>query len=182
MALPLAASRVATAHPLAETGFPAGLGHPFRGLDHLLAAVAVGLWAAQMGGTARWRVPAVFLGAMVAGAVMGRAGVALPAVEPGLLASLLVIGLFVALSVRWPGVSGLGVAAVFAVLHGHAHGSEAVLGVSFIEYVAGLALATAVLLVTGTAAAHAARTRPQTIRLAGLTIAAAGVLAAAGLL
>ncbi|HXE43185.1 MAG TPA: HupE/UreJ family protein, partial [Candidatus Baltobacteraceae bacterium] len=48
--LPLAAQ----AHPSIyhSTGFVAGFAHPLSGLDHLLAMISVGIFAAQRGGRA----------------------------------------------------------------------------------------------------------------------------------
>src|SRR5213593_4828132 len=61
------------AHPLhnSMSGLTSGLLHPFAGLDHILAMVAVGFWAAQLGGRARWLVPGSFLAMMIAGSTIG---------------------------------------------------------------------------------------------------------------
>ena len=45
---------LAFAHPgHGDNGLMAGICHPISGLDHLLAMLAVGLWAAQQQGAAR---------------------------------------------------------------------------------------------------------------------------------
>src|ERR1019366_5193570 len=62
-------------------GFGSGFAHPWHGLDHILAMVAVGLWAAQLGGRARWLVPASFVGVMAFGAAIAMAGIHIPFVE-----------------------------------------------------------------------------------------------------
>src|SRR5262245_50659817 len=77
------------------SGFMHGLAHPFTGLDHIAAMVAVGLWAAQRGGRAVWVVPVTFVAAMSIGGFLGAAGMSIPWVEPGIAASVLVLGMLV---------------------------------------------------------------------------------------
>jgi len=137
----------ALAHPgHGSTGsFAAGIAHPFGGLDHIAVMVAVGLWAALKGGRALWLWPAAFVGVMLVGAALGMAHVPVPLVEPGILASVVALGLLVALTVDLPVWTGAATVAVFALLHGHAHGTEVAETVSGAEYIAGFALATATL-------------------------------------
>lgn len=182
-ALALAAP-MAFAHTFGGTagaGFGAGMAHPFIGLDHLAAMVAVGLWAAQLGGRAILAVPAAFLLTMTAGAAAAHAGVVLPAVESGIAASVLVLGLLVAAAVRLPLGTGLVVVAVFAAFHGHAHGSELPQGASAAIFAVGFVLATALLhsvgVVTGRLLNGHLRWLP---RLAGAAVAGGGVLIPAG--
>ena len=52
-------------------GWAEGLAHPFSGLDHVLAMVAVGLWAAQMGRPAAWLLPLAFPAVMAVGPALG---------------------------------------------------------------------------------------------------------------
>lgn len=99
--------------------------HPIGGADHVLAMVAVGLWAATA--TDRrgiWALPLVFMAAMVFGGLLGAMGMALPAVEPMILASSVVLGLAVAAAARPSLAVALPVVAVFGLMHGHAHGAE----------------------------------------------------------
>src|SRR5262245_50266659 len=97
----LLASGAAMAHPgHAGGGFASGYTHPFIGLDHLLAMVAVGIWAAQLGGRQMLVVPAAFVTVMTAGAALGAAGVALPHVEGMVALSVPVLGLAVAVALR----------------------------------------------------------------------------------
>ncbi|NNF96984.1 MAG: HupE/UreJ family protein, partial [Halobacteria archaeon] len=77
-------------------GLGSGLGHPFVGIDHLLAMLAVGVWAYQLGGTALWKVPLVFVLTLLVGANLGLAGISLPFIEPMIAASLVVLGLIIA--------------------------------------------------------------------------------------
>ena len=129
--------------------FAAGVAHPLSGLDHMTVMVAVGLWAALKGGRALWVWPAAFVAVMLLGGALGMAHVPVPFVEPGILASVVALGLLVALAVDLPIAVGAAVVAVFALLHGHVHGSEVAESVSGLEYMAGFALATAALHLTG---------------------------------
>jgi urease accessory protein len=131
--------------------FAVGIAHPLSGLDHMTVMIAVGLWAALKGGRALWIWPAAFVGVMLVGGALGMAHVPVPIVEPGILASVVVLGLLIALGVNWPIWLGASVIALFALLHGHAHGSEVAETVSGAEYMAGFALATAGLHVIGIA-------------------------------
>jgi urease accessory protein len=108
-----------------ESGsFLAGLSHPLFGLDHILAMIAVGLWAAMIGKRAVWIVPSAFVGTMVLGFALALAGAPLPFVEPVILASVVVLGLLVAMAVNVPVAIGAVLVAAFALFHGHAHGGE----------------------------------------------------------
>lgn len=158
-------------------GLASGFVHPFSGLDHLLAMIAVGLWAAQSGGRAVWLLPIAFPAAMALGAVAGVAGVALPAVEVGIALSVLALGALVAFAVRLPALGGAALVAVFAVLHGHAHGAEVPAAADTIAYGAGFILATALLHLIGIGLGLALKS-PQAargVRVGGAAIAAAGV-------
>ncbi len=138
---------LALAHPGHDLtlGFMTGVQHPWAGLDHLAAMLAIGLWAAQLGGVQRWAVPVSFVSVMLLGAALGYSGVVLSAVEPGIAASVLVLGLLVAMAVRLPAMLCVLLASGFALLHGHAHGAEMPLQASALSYIAGFALSTAVL-------------------------------------
>lgn len=126
----------AQAHSGSMASFAAGLAHPLLGFDHLLAMVAVGLWAARIGGHARWLVPSAFVAAMALGALLP-----LPMVEPGILASVLILGLLTFWAPRLPLWTPAAIVAVFALAHGHAHGSE----VPGVAAALGFLLATAAL-------------------------------------
>jgi urease accessory protein len=146
----LLAPALAFAHPgHGDNGLMAGLGHPVGGLDHLLAMLAVGLWAAQQQGTARWALPCTFVGTMLLGGVLGFAGLELPALENGIAASVLALGLAVALAVRPPLVLAVIATAVFALFHGVAHGLELPEMSSPVAYAVGFVVATAALHAVG---------------------------------
>src|SRR5512139_3507944 len=120
----------------------AGLAHPVSGLDHLTVMLAVGALAALKGGRALWLWPASFVGVMIAGALLGMAQVQLPLVEPAILASVVVLGLLVALAVNLPTWLGAAVIGVAALFHGHAHGAEAA-GLGGTTYMTGFIATTA---------------------------------------
>src|SRR5690242_5815643 len=78
-------------------GFTDGFLHPVSGIDHVLAMVAVGLFAAHLGGRALWLVPAAFVGMMAVGGALGMGGIDVPYVEVEIAMSVVVLGLAVAL-------------------------------------------------------------------------------------
>ena len=152
-ALLLLSAGPAFAHldPVEHGSFAAGFTHPLFGTDHVLAMVAVGLWAAMLGGRAVWAVPAAFVGVMALGFASSFAGIALPFVEPTILASVVAIGFLVALAVPVPVGVGMAVVGFFALFHGYAHGGE--MGeATALRYAAGFAVATALLHAAGVGA------------------------------
>lgn len=166
------------AEPHIHTSFLSGLSHPFFGLDHLAAMVAVGLWsalAARSAGRELLWGPVGFAAMLLAGAMLGLQGVVLPAVEPMIAASLLVTGLLVVSRLRVPGiVAALGVGA-FAVFHGLAHGHELAGSDSAWQTLAGMLTATVLLHGAGLAAGWALRHRQVWLaQAAGAGVAAFG--------
>lgn len=131
------------------TGFSAGFTHPIGGMDHLLAMIAVGLWAAQMGSRAVWAVPSAFVSVMVVGGALGISGIHIPYIEAGILVSLLVLGILIALAWRLSLVVSMLLVGLFALFHGHAHGAEMPMVLEGISYSGGFALATALLHLAG---------------------------------
>lgn len=121
-----AATAPAFAHldPAAHGSFAAGFSHPLFGLDHILVMVAVGLWAASLKGRAMLAVPAAFVGTMGLGFIAAIAGMPLPFVEPVILASIIFIGIVVALALPFSTAGMAAAVAFFAFFHGHAHGGE----------------------------------------------------------
>jgi urease accessory protein len=140
----------ALAHPgVAQvTSLAAGIAHPLSGADHTLAMIAVGLWAVLAGGRAIWIWPMTFVATMLVGFEVASLGVSMPLVEPAILSSVVILGLFVALAVKAPLCLGAATAGLFAFFHGHAHGAKAT-AASLIPYAAGFAFATAALHVAG---------------------------------
>src|SRR5262249_3958276 len=121
----------------AAQGFGSGLAHPLTGLDHVLAMVTVGLWAAQQGGRRVWLLPLGFMAVMIGGAALGAAGVALPGAERGIALSVLVLGALVAGCVRLPALAGALLVGAFAIVHGHSHGAEMPATAGGLSYAAG---------------------------------------------
>jgi urease accessory protein len=175
--LPLVAAPLAQAHPgHGPYDLATGFLHPLTGWDHLLAMVAVGLWAAQLGARARWVLPLAFVGAMTLGAAAGIAGFALPGVDRWILASVFALGLAIACAVRLPLAAGIGFVALAGLVHGLAHGAEMPLNASSLQFLAGMVAATALLHAAGVALGLAAGKRgPALLRLAGAGVMAGGV-------
>lgn len=131
-----------------HSGFLAGLGHPVGGLDHVLAMVAVGLWAAVTGGRALWALPLAFVAGMLSGGLMGFAGLPLPGVEPMIMASIVILGVLAALAAQIPVALAAALCAVFGLFHGHAHGAEGP-ETGMVAYAAGFVISTAALHLAG---------------------------------
>ena len=150
----LATPALAHLDPAEHGSFAAGLSHPLFGADHILAMVAVGLWAALLGSrgqrSALWLVPAAFVGAMVIGFAAALAGLALPFVEPAILASVVVIGLAAAIALNVPAAAAMAMVGFFAFFHGHAHGGE-IGSAGALSFGLGFALSTALLHLAGIA-------------------------------
>lgn len=173
---------LAFAHPGhgEAVGFSHGFLHPIGGLDHVLAMVAVGIFAANLGGRALWAVPATFVALMAVGGALGMYGVAVPFVEIGIAASVIVLGGAVALGWKnWPLGAAMALVGFFAVFHGHAHGAEMPADASALTYAAGFMLATALLHVAGIGAGiaigKAGATAPRLTQALGAVVAVAGV-------
>jgi urease accessory protein len=132
-------------------GFAWGFAHPFGGIDHILAMVTVGILAWQLGGRALALVPATFVLVMAAGAALGMARLPLPLVEIGITISVIVLGGMVAFTRNAPIAIAVGLVGLFALFHGHAHGTEMALNTDAGAYAAGFILATALLHVAGIA-------------------------------
>jgi urease accessory protein len=129
--------------------FSEGLLHPFSGLDHVLAMVAVGLWASQLGGRALWLLPLTFPVVMAVGAAMGFGGVSLAWIEIGIALSVVVLGAMVAFRARPSLAVSVPLIGLFALLHGYSHGVELPAEASALSYAAGFIAATLVLHLIG---------------------------------
>lgn len=181
---------LAFAHPGhgEAVGFAHGFMHPIGGLDHVLAMVAVGIFAANLGGRALWAVPATFVALMAVGGVLGMSGVEVPFVEIGIAASVIVLGAVVALrATNWPLGAAMAMVGAFAVFHGFAHGAEMPADASGLAYAAGFMAATAALHAVGVGAglaiggigrAHA----PRLTEALGALVAVAGLGLLAGVI
>jgi urease accessory protein len=174
---------IAWAHPGHDPGthpFVSGIAHPLTGLDHVLAMLAIGLWAIQLGRRARWFVPLGFLALMVTGATLPlTAYVEVPFAESAVLASVLVTGLLLAASLPVPLWAAVALTGAFGLFHGYAHGAEMPIGASPVAYVAGFALATATLLAAGSFLGLVlTATRPQLLRASGAAVVLGALLLA----
>src|SRR6478736_4001895 len=112
------------------SGFMHGFMHPLSGLDHQLAMVLVGLFAYQLGGRALWLIPLTFVSLMAVGGFLGATTVPIASVDVCIALSVIVLG-------------------IFAIFHGHAHGSEMPLDAAGVECGTGFMMATAVLHAVG---------------------------------
>jgi urease accessory protein len=168
---------LASAHILPGTshGFQDGFVHPLTGWDHLLAMIAVGLWAAQHRGRAVWLIPASFVGVMLLGGILGVAGVHLPGVELVIAISVLALGALVATMTRFTISLSMAVVGLFALFHGYAHGHEMPAAAGAFPFSIGFVVATALLHGVGLAAGLSFQKQPLVLRWAGAAIAASSV-------
>jgi urease accessory protein len=167
------------------TGFVHGLSHPLGGLDHVLPMLAVGLFAAHLGGRAIWLVPLSFVTVMALGGALGVAGVKVPLVEIGIGLSVVFLGLAIAFQLSLPTFAAMALVAVFAVFHGHAHGAEMPDTASGLTYGAGFVCATALLHAVGVGlwlAIGFAGASPRIVQAGGGVMALAGVAILGGVL
>jgi urease accessory protein len=172
----LATATAVLAHPGHgdQSGLVAGFAHPLGGWDHALAMIAVGIWAAQLG--APRLVPAAFLGMMALGGVLGQLVGAVPGIDQGIAASVLILGLLIARTVRLPAATAAAIVGLFAVFHGMAHGAEMPATAGGLAYGAGFIAATAALQAAGIGLGYATLRRSARLpQIAGWAIAAAGV-------
>lgn len=183
LAISVAATLPAFAHldPAEHGSFAAGFSHPLFGLDHILAMVAVGLWAAMQGGRSLWLVPAAFVGTMALGFAAAIAGMPLPFVEPVILASVIFIGIAITLALPVPTSAVAAMVGFFAFFHGHAHGGE-LGGAGAWEFAAGFIVATAALHAAGIGAGLmlARFSGKALVRIAGAATALGGLYLAIG--
>jgi urease accessory protein len=138
--------------------------------------IAVGLWAALKGGKAVLAWPLAFVGVMLVGGALGMSHVPIPFVEPCILASVVALGVLVALAVDMPVWTGALIIGLFALFHGHAHGTEVSESAGGFDYMAGFAAATALPHGVGITAGLGLGTRMRGLaRAAGAACAAIGV-------
>jgi urease accessory protein len=134
-------------------GFLHGFMHPVGGLDHVLAMVAVGVFAFVLGGRALFLVPLSFVAMMTAGFLLGVGQVDVPFVELGIALSSVVIGGAAALGRPMPVAAASALVGVFAIFHGHAHGAEMPVDATGLNYALGFIVATTLLHAAGVFAA-----------------------------
>jgi urease accessory protein len=161
----------------AAAGFLTGFVHPISALDHVLAMVAVGLWGAQLGAPAIWVLPVAFPLVMAMGGMLGLMGVPVPGIEYGIAASAILLGAAVLFEVRVSLIVTAVLVGVFAIFHGHAHGTELPPGQSALLYSMGFVIATGCLhaLGIGIGAVHRWTWGQKLLRAAGAGVAIGGV-------
>lgn len=168
------ASSIAEAHSLmiSDESLFHGLMHPLTGVDHLLAMVAVGIWAGQLGGRAKWLVPATFISIMVAAASIAKLEGIVLSVESAQANSILVLGLIVANTVRLPIGAVLSIVGLFAFCHGYAHGLQMLQIASPLHFQIGLVLATILLHGIGISIGYSRRSQYYELvqRVAGMSL------------
>jgi urease accessory protein len=138
-------STLALAHPgHGLSSAYAGFMHPLMGWDHVLMMLAVGVWASKLSGNARWQLPLTFLSAMTIGSLLGLAGFSFAGVETAIAASVMAMGLLLVIHISISAIIRIGIVALFAVLHGMAHGIELHVQQSYAA-LGGMLIATALL-------------------------------------
>jgi urease accessory protein len=157
------------------SGLADGLAHPFSGLDHVLAMVAVGLWASRLGRPAIWLLPLTFPAVMALGAVVGASGMAVPGTEIALAGTVIVLGLVIAFALRPSVAASAALIGGFALIHGYSHGAELPPSSGALAYGAGFVAATFMLHAIGLAIGGLSR-QALAARAAGAAIAAVGVV------
>jgi urease accessory protein len=169
----------ASAHVLEgqAQGFLTGLAHPVSGLDHVVAMIAVGLWGAQLGTPAIWMLPVTFPIVMALGGFLALVGIPVPGVEIGIALSAVLLGLMVAGEAKPPLVMAAALVGVFAIFHGHAHGTELPPAQNGLMYSIGFVIATGALHGVGIAigVVHQWTVGRIALRVAGVVVAIAGV-------
>lgn len=169
----------ALAHNIGGSGILSGLSHPLFGLDHLLAMVAVGVISTQIGKKAVWKVPATFVAFMIIGGFLAISGLPLPGVEAGIALSVLILGVAIALRKTTPTTLAMLFVGLFAIFHGHAHGSEMPLIANAGLYALGFVSSTALLHISGVLIGHFAKKTQVTqgiLRFAGAGVGLMGFL------
>jgi urease accessory protein len=159
------------------SGMMHGFYHPFSGLDHLLAMLAVGIWGAQLGDKMRWALPVAFLAALVVGGGLGFYAMPLPYIEEGILVSVLVLGMLIASKGTLSAALSMGIVGLFALFHGYAHGAEMPVSMGALSYTIGFTTAAA-LIISCTMAASSYLQKDNLhslLRIAGSAITVGGV-------
>ena len=181
-ALPVIAAAHPGHAPAGEAGLSitsaiaAGMAHPISGIDHLLAAVAVGWVCAALGARRALAGAGAFLAALLLGGLAGRAGFVIPGLEAALGISVLALGLLVASGYRPTLAKLLPAIALVGLVHGSAHGSEGPGGATATSFALGFVLATAALTATGASLWMLAARSSWLRRLAGAGLSAAGAI------
>lgn len=173
----------AVAHPTTDSGSSllSGLFHPLAGIDHVLAMIAVGLWAARRGAQVEWWIPIMFSIMLLAGAILAISSLQLPWLETWIASSLLIMGLLISLQAKVRTSMAMLLIGGFAVYHGYAHGIVST-GMMSPEYLVGLWMSTILLQLVGVVTAVLlSRANMGLLRWSGVPLIAIGALFLTGI-
>jgi len=167
---------IGSAHPFhgADGSFVMGFLHPFTGMDHLLAMLAVGMLAMRSSRSTSWYWPASFLVMAAVGFWWGMSLGNIPSLESMLAVSVVILGAMLANGLRGS-LSWLPMIALFGLMHGLAHGVELNATEGAMACFAGFLMATALLQASGMGLVLILR-QPAQLRLCGAGMAAIGLL------
>jgi urease accessory protein len=159
-------------------GFNAGLSHPVLGMDHLLAMLSVGILSAQMGGKWVWKVPLTFVLVMLIGGMLGMEGINVMSVELGITLSVLILGIAIASEKKLPPILAMVFVGIFAIFHGHAHGTEMPYLADPVPYACGFVAGTAAIHILGVLISYLLqklKNGKSVLRYLGMSIASVGL-------
>ena len=143
---------VAHAHPGHDvSGLVTGFFHPLGGPDHLLAMIAIGVWAAQLVKRAIYLVPLCFVTLMSLAAAASAAGMRIPLAEVGIMFSVITVCALILGKVKLSLTLAAVMAGSFGFLHGYVHGIEMPENITGLTYGCGFVLATMLLQILGIA-------------------------------
>lgn len=160
-------------------GFVSGLAHPVIGLDHLAFVVAVGLLASTK--RQGFGIPIAFVLAALGGTGLHLMSLNLPGAELLVAASVLLMGIGLALPQSPNLVAMIGLSAIAGIFHGYAYG-ESIMGAEttpLVSYLVGFTLIQLGIALgafkVGLLAQRMAEQTPVALRYAGFTICGLGV-------
>lgn len=123
-------------------GFAEGFSHPFSGIDHIIAMLAVGVWAKQRGGKNLYLLPLTFVVIMALSALLGMTGLSFAYTEAGIMASNAALIALILISTRFSTSISMAIVGFFALFHGISHGAEMPLAAESLSYMTGFVIAT----------------------------------------
>ncbi len=164
-----------TGHDTIQHALLAGLSHPLMGIDHLIAMLAIGFWAASFTGNKASSILTAFFALLLVGFTLGQSGYHFAFMEAGIVMTSVITGLLIAKRKNVAQGLAISLASCFALFHGLAHGLETASSVPIL-FALGFIVTSATLVTVGFAAStYVARSKPNANRLIGLVIAMMGV-------